>query len=394
VFLEGIAGQVLQEYNLDWNTGQHRLTRQWYPAPSGSAGTQNVRWRNTQPYFFDDGNIVFTIENDRIRVCNILGHQLQDFAYVQTDGSLVTKKLTDLPEDSKDPYVLWDWRDLNGDGMPQQNEYTFYKRSEAQPYWTFTFPTDFKLEEQWSLTVKSKYKPGTQMVTIPCDGFDSKGNPIYSWWHAKLLADIPNTAAYVSDLTGGKPRGEVVAMGFSFDPASKTMYYLLLDRSPTSYPYDVKFRALRTTDGKRLFSFGSVTPFGVKGRGWQAPEMMLPAQMPMPPGDFLFIGDAGSAVHVYTRDSLYAGTLLAPYLLTPEAKAQDPNFLYSNVAGEMWWSHVWRNAVDQQVYLAANGNGEPMSRLYRVNGLDQVRFFGGEMNAGSDAVHLSPMPMP
>jgi hypothetical protein len=242
--------------------------------------------------------------------------------------------------------------------------------------------------------VKSKYKPGTQMVSIPCNGFDSKGNPIYSWGHAKLVSDIPDTAAYVSDLTGGKPQGEVVAMGFSFDPVTKVMYYLLWDRSAKQYPYDIKFRALRTTDGKQLFSFGSVTPAGVKGRGWQPPEMMLPAQMPMPLGDFLFIGDAYSAVHVYTREALYAGTLLSPWMLTPEAKAQDPNFVFNNVTGEMWWSHVWRNALDQQVYLAANGNAEPMSRLYRVNGLDQVRFFGGEMNAGGNAVHLSPIPRP
>jgi hypothetical protein len=398
VFLEGTAGQVLQEYNLDWNTGQHTLTREWYPAPSGNAGTQYVRWRGNQPYFFDDGYIIYTIENNEIRVCAVLGPlRLRDFAYVQNDGSLVTKKLSDLPQDSKDPFVQWEWHDLNGDGMPQLSEYTFYKKSEAQNYWDpgiVGLPADFKVDDQWNITVRSKYDwPGVRIVTVPFEGFDPKGNPIYSWRHAKVLADIPQN---LSDLSGGNPQGHPDVMGFSFDAARHASYYLVWDVVPPRlYPHDIKLRAYRTTDGKQLFSFGSVTPFFVKGRGWEAPEMMEPAQMPRPLGDFLFISDAFSAVYVYTREGLYAGTLLRPTMTaaTPLQDMQDRDFQLNNVAGELWWSHVVRNPVNGQVYLMANGNAEPMSRLYRVNGLDQVRFFGGEMSAGN-TVHLGPVPMP
>jgi hypothetical protein len=134
----------------------------------------------------------------------------------------------------------------------------------------------------------------------------------------------------------------------------------------------------------------------VKGRGWEPGEFMMPAQMPRPLGDFLFINDAYSALYVYTREGLYAGTLLRPGITaaSPLEDMRDPDFQLNHVTGEMWWSHVIRNPVDGQVYLLASGNGEPMSRLYRVNGLDQVRFFAGELSGGANAVHLSAIPMP
>jgi hypothetical protein len=377
VYVEGENGQILREYQLDWNTGEHKLLRQWFPDPSGPIGTQYVKWKGDLPYFFDDDKAIYTIENNKIRVCMMLGRPNESFSYVQEDGSVVVKSLRDVSLAPQDPYMLWEWHDLNGDGIPQLKEFTFYKQTEIQPYWNMAYPQDYKVDDQWNMTFRSRDTPQPLIVTIPLGGFDSKGNPLYSWKAARLVADVPQDAGYLADLSGGKLQGRPIIMGFTWEPTTRTLYYLLWDRAPNVFnPYDVKFRAWR--EGKQLFSIGTVTPLP---QFWKNPgtEMILPAQMANPLGDFLFITDAWSLVHVFTKEGLYAGTLFKTANQPPAAIKNDPLYPQYHLGGELWWTHTFRNPQTGRSYLLAAGNAEPMARLYEITGLDQAKFFSGEV---------------
>jgi hypothetical protein len=74
----------------------------------------------------------------------------------------------------------------------------------------------------------------------------------------------------------------------------------------------------------------------------QAPEMIEPVQMPRPIGDFFFITEDYSGVRVYTREGLYA---------------QDPGYVFKNLAGETFWSQVVRNPANGLICLIVSANG-------------------------------------
>jgi len=155
VFISAEIG-ILRPYELDWQTGVHKLTGQWAPIPFAPIGTQFVKFRGDQPYFITGGCIVYTIENGKLRISSQMGRG--DIA-VYADGKLETVQ---QPAGAR-----WVWRDANAGGFPQRDEYAIIPPEQTKPWWSFAYPHDYHVEDDWSLVSKVSEEPQGQVLRVP-----------------------------------------------------------------------------------------------------------------------------------------------------------------------------------------------------------------------------------
>jgi len=373
VYLASEGPPMVRQYTIDWRTGRHRLLAQWTPVPKAANGTQFVRFRRRQPFFFSSGGTtVWTIEKGRVRVCSMLGQATWQAAIWVYENGKIEKRF--VHEILKLPGPAWDvghyeWRDRNGNGLPELDEYRIYSKQETKPFWRTASPHNYYVDADWNIQNKVDEGPEGRYIQIPFGGFDKAGNPIYSWQNARLVFQGSKVdPAWTSDLSGGKPLKPSLG-GIHF--AEGEGVFLVLNDRPEFNPRDCRFRAY-TPSGKRLFSLGR----GTKGF-WDKPgvEISFCMQMTAPIGDFVFVTDTPGAVHVFTREGLYAGTLCEAGDRAPELKGKDPR---CQPMGEMWYAHLFRHPRTKRVYLIAQPNAQPLVLLYEVTGLEQVERFEGK----------------
>ena len=366
--------RLLRQYQMDWNTGKHVLQAQWTPVSDSPMGTNFVKFRGNQPYFFTNhAKPVWTIENGKTRLCTTLGTAgyggwgYGAYINVEENGKPVSKSLWDQPEWKDDPPMAWEWRDANRDGRPQMSEYTFHRKSEAQPWWHLAYPSTYYVDDDWSVQGKVDEGPEGRYIRFPCGGFDAAGNPIYSWKTAQLVFQGDKDPRWTADLSGGKPLKPCLG-GIHYTKDGWT--YLVLNDRPEFNPRDCRFRVY-TPEGKRLFSI----MHGVRGF-WDKPgeELGFNMQLTRPIGDCMFITETYGSMHAFTRDGLYLGTVLEESDAAPALKTQDSRY---QPYGEMWFAHVFRHPKTGKVYLMAQPNAQPLVLLYEVTGLDAVKRFSG-----------------
>ena len=350
---------ILRQYDMNWDTGESRLVAQWSPIPTAPIGTQFVRFRGDQPYFFTGGRTVYTIQDGKVRLCSVMSSIAE--IPIWADGKIAAKKL--------DGWLHWDWRDANGDGLPQENEFKVYPQADAKPFWQIAYPHEFHVEDDWDIVTKVDEGPEGRVIRIPFKGFDPKGNPIYSWQDVQLVFEGGKVdPKWTADLSGGKP--EKPSLGGLHLRDDGWMFLLLNDR-PRFQPIDCRLRAY-SPQGKRMWSICKAT------RGfWDKPgvEISFCMQMPATIDQFVFVTDTPGAMHVFTQEGLYAGTLCEPGDMAPELYKKDARY---RPMGEMWFAHVFRNPANKRSYLLAQPNAEPLVLVYEVTGLEQAKRFSGK----------------
>lgn len=371
VFLMADSPPIARQYEMDWSTGKHRLVAQYAPVPTASCGTQYVKFRGDQPYFFTCYfRPVWTIENGRVRICSNLGcgWPTRSKVPVAEGGKVVDKDLTELPRWKSEPPGAWEWRDKNRDGLPQLDEYTFYSQAEKKPFWGIAYPHNYYVDDDWNVQGKVNEDADGRYLRIPFGGFDEAGNPIYSWSKAELAFEGSKVdPKWTADLSGGKPRQPSLG---GIHAAKDGFVFLVLNDRPGFSPVDCRFRAY-APDGKRLFSICHTT----KGF-WDKPgeEISMCMQMPGTMDQFVFVPDVAGTVNVFTRAGLYAGPLLEGGDWAPEMMGKDERY---HPYGECWYAHIFRHPKTKRVYLIAQPNGSPLVLLYEVTGLEAVQSFSG-----------------
>jgi len=378
VFLASEGPPMVRQYEMDWRTGRHQLTAQWTPVPKASNGIQFVKFRRGRPYFFSSGGTaVWTVEKGRVRMCSLLTPATWQAAIpVYENGKIGKRPVHELLKLSG---PAWDvgqceWRDKNGNGLPELDEYRLYTKQETQPFWRTASPHNYYVDARWNIQNKVDEGPDGRYIEIPFGGFDRAGNPVYSWSTVRLVFEGAKVdPAWTSDLSGGKPLRP--SLGGIHYAEGEGVFLVLNDRAEF-VPRDCRFRAY-TASGKRLFSIGR----GTSGF-WDKPgeEISFCMQMTAPVGEFVFVTDTPGAVHVFTRDGLYAGTLCEAGDWAPELLGKDPRI---QPMGEMWYAHLFRHPRTRRVYLIAEPNAQPLVLVYEVTGLEQVKRFEGQCSLSS-----------
>ena len=354
VFVSG--GGILREYELNYETGEHRLTKQYGPTPSDGFGVQFVRWLEGKPYFMTTGGTVFTIEKDRVRICGCYaGYGAWP---VYEDGAL---------KEASDParkIAWWTWRDANGDGLPGKDELNLLAKDQIPANTAGGGGHELKFRDNWDV----EFPRDNRIVRLPFGGFDKAGNPMYDRTRARVEFSLPDVdPCFTNDLSGGAPKRAEVS---GFVRRDDGQVFLVLNDRSAFRPDDTKFRAY-SPQGVRRWSFGNMT----KGF-WDKPgtEFSFVMQMLPPLDDFIFVPQTYGPAQVFTDQGLYAGVLLWGGDWPPE-KQGDPRYWPQ---GECWWAHLFRNKETGKVYLIAQPNAAPLTLLYEVQGLDKVERFGGE----------------
>ena len=226
----------------------------------------------------------------------------------------------------------------------------------------------FHVKDNWDIiNMTNGGERDVSFLRYPFKGFDARHNPIYG--AAQSVFTGPKIdPAWTADLSDGAPKKPAVG---GFDVTDDGWAYLVLNDRPEFNPVDCRLRCY-TPEGKRLWSICHAT-HGF----WSLPgtEISFAMRMPDSLDDKLFVGEATGVIHVFNRNGLYLGTLCEGGDWDPKLKGADLRY---QPQGEMWWSHIFRDARTKKVYAVMMPNAAPLVLTYEVTGLDDVKSFSGE----------------
>ncbi len=358
------AQGVMLAHHMNWQTGASRIDGEY----TLNARASFVKFHHGTPYFFGGDCSVWTIDKGKARMRTALYRyaypSYEQFAPVLENGKVVRKNYQQISGNKIPISLPWEFRDLNGDGLPQLSEYRCYTKEQARPWWGYN-GGDFYVDDDWNMYLGNwNWQDGhSYVVKIPFQGFDKTGNPIYTWEKSEMKFSSANDPAWNSD-NFKAPQMSGIHLG-----ADGSVYLALNDR-PGFEPLDNRLRKYNP-DGTRAWSICH----GTRGF-WHKPGEELTWITDMGgPIDGLLVGiEETGSFEFFNPDGFYIGTALQPSDMTPDAYGTDVRY---QPTGEQWAGQVFKHPKTGRVYIVAQPNAQPLLLLYEVTGTDKVQYFTG-----------------
>jgi hypothetical protein len=352
IYMQG-PRSTLVRWKIDYSTGQWTIDAVWTTSDFGGKLVQELAsprliYRGNDAYLaFGRGYAVFHLEGDRLRACAAI--------------------LADRDENGGVSHYLW--RDLNGDGQVQADEY--------RPYATDPPPGTLRyFGESWfdDLSLVCIGQNSADIWRLACTGFDRRGTPLYDprGWR-KLLSDeifLGRQAGRGTALRGANE----VATNFNSDwasivkGASGELYVSARSGIDFTANHGAQYKLSRyVPDGKngyrqswrvgRMTIEGNADPGQVYGPIYVSPPLN---------GLIGVIDNARAGVVLYTEDGLYVDTLFPDDHLIPH----DQMGAYWQ-PGEYFAGSVYGNRDNGRIYFAL---GKTMPQIFEAQGWSLTQY--------------------